>query len=67
VTGSPLAQSRRLYEAVRAPKDLLIIAGADHNDIELGAGSETLAAVDRFLSAVRPPPGSGLESGRPQG
>lgn len=64
----PLAQSRRLYEAVRAPKDLLIIAGADHNDIELGAGSETLAAVDRFLSAVRPPqPGSGLESGRSQG
>ena len=28
--------------------DLLIIAGADHNDIEFGAGSETLAAAERY-------------------
>ena len=62
----PIAQSRRLYEAVRAPKDLLIIAGADHNDHELGAGSEMLAAVTRFLSAFQAIP-PGLESGRPQG
>lgn len=62
----PIAQSRRLYEAVRAPKDLLIIAGADHNDHELGAGREMLAAVTRFLSAFQAVP-PGLESGRPQG
>lgn len=65
----PIVQSRRLYEAVRAPKDLLVIAGADHNDVDLGAGSEMLARVARFLSGVRPPqPGAaGLESGQPQG
>ncbi len=48
----PVEQSRRLYDAVRAPKDLVIIAGADHNDPELGAGAEMMAAVVRFLSLV---------------
>ena len=48
----PVGQSRRLYDAVRAPKDLVIIAGADHNDPELGAGEEMMAAVVRFLSPV---------------
>ena len=46
----PVSQSRRLYGAVRAPKALVIIAGADHNDPELGAGEEMMAAVVRFLS-----------------
>ena len=48
----PVGQSRRLYEEVRAPKDLVIIAGADHNDPELGAGDEMMAAVVRFLSPL---------------
>ena len=46
----PVSQSRRLYDAVRAPKDLVIIAGADHNGPELGAGEEMMAVVVRFLS-----------------
>ena len=46
----PVSQSRRLYDAVRAPKDLVIVAGADHNDPELGAGEEMMAVVVRFLS-----------------
>ena len=46
----PVGQSRRLYDAVRAPKDLVIIAGADHNDPALGGGEEMMAVVVRFLS-----------------
>ena len=46
----PVGQSRRLYDAVRGPKDLLIIAGADHNDPELGAGEEMMSATVRFLA-----------------
>ena len=48
----PVGQSRRIYDAIRAPKELVIIAGADHNDPELGAGEEMMAAVVRFLSPV---------------
>ena len=48
----PVGQSRRLYDAVRAPKELVIMAGADHNDTELGAGAEMMTAVVRFLSGV---------------
>ena len=46
----PVSQSRRLYDAVRVPKDLVIIAGADHNGPELSAGEEMMAVVVRFLS-----------------
>ena len=46
----PVDQSRRLYNAARAPKDLVIVAGADHNDPELGAGDAMTAALVRFLS-----------------
>lgn len=46
----PVSQSRRLHDALRAPKDLMIIAGADHNDPELGAGEEMMAVVVQFLS-----------------
>ena len=48
----PVGQSRRLYEDVRGPKELVIIAGADHNDPELSAGEEMMTAVVRFLSLV---------------
>ena len=48
----PVGQSRRLLDAVRGPKDLVIIAGADHNDPELAAGEEMTATVVRFLSST---------------
>ena len=46
----PVDQSRRLYHAARAPKDLVIVAGADHNDPALGAGEAMITAVAGFLS-----------------
>ena len=48
----PLNQSRRLYEAVTSAKELVILAGADHNDVELLAGDEMLAAISRFLGRL---------------
>jgi fermentation-respiration switch protein FrsA (DUF1100 family) len=47
----PVGQSRRLYEAAPEPKDLLIIAGADHNDAELTAGAAVVDYVGAFLAA----------------
>ena len=48
----PLDQSRRVYEAAPSAKQLVILAGADHNDIELLAGDEMLAAIRRFLGQL---------------
>jgi len=45
----PLAQSRRLYDAAREPKQMVVIPGADHNDYALYAGDEMIAAIVRFL------------------
>ncbi len=45
----PLPQSRRLYEAATSTKELVVVAGADHNDHDLLAGDEMLAAIRRFL------------------
>lgn len=69
----PLAQSRAVYEQAPAPKRLVVIPGADHNDEALLAGSELIAEVVAFLedalsrartSAVdRAPPG---EPSRPR-
>ena len=47
----PVDQSRRLYEAAPEPKDLVIIAGADHNDAELAAGDAVIDYVRGFLAA----------------
>lgn len=47
----PAGQSRRLYEAAPEPKDLLIIAGADHNDAELTAGATVIDHIEAFLAA----------------
>lgn len=44
----PLDESRRLYDAVRSPKELVILEG-DHNDLELLAGDMMVAAIMRFL------------------
>ena len=47
----PLPESRRLYDAMPSPKELVILAG-DHNDIELLAGDDMIAAIVRFLRQV---------------
>ena len=49
----PPALSQRLYDAVRSPKRLVTIEGADHNDDELLAGSSLIDAVVAFLREVR--------------
>ena len=45
----PIEQSRRLYDAAVAPKTLVVLAHADHNDHALLAGEEMLAAIVDFL------------------
>ncbi|HEX6322872.1 MAG TPA: alpha/beta hydrolase [Vicinamibacterales bacterium] len=49
----PPVHSRRLYEAAREPKQLLVIEGADHNDHALFAGAELIDGVVRFLEPRR--------------
>jgi len=49
----PIDNSRRLYEAATAPKTLLVIPDADHNDYELLAGDEMIQAIARFLQPLR--------------
>ena len=48
----PVGLSRRLYDAVTSTKELVILAGADHNDYDLLAGEEMLAAIRRFLGQL---------------
>ena len=48
----PLGLSRRVYEAATSTKELVILSGADHNDIELLAGDEMLAAIKQFLGQL---------------
>lgn len=48
----PVDQSRRLFDAIRGPREIEIIEGADHNDLALLAGDRMMAAVGRFLSAI---------------
>jgi fermentation-respiration switch protein FrsA (DUF1100 family) len=49
----PIDNSRRLYEAAIAPKTLLVLPDADHNDYDLLAGDEMIQAVVRFLQPFR--------------
>jgi fermentation-respiration switch protein FrsA (DUF1100 family) len=49
----PIEQTRRLYEAARHPKSLLIVSGADHNDDSLLAGRELIGGVLQFLRNLR--------------
>jgi fermentation-respiration switch protein FrsA (DUF1100 family) len=49
----PSEQSRRLYEAARPPKHLVIIEGVDHNDYELLAGPRMRAEILQFLHALQ--------------
>ena len=48
----PLENSRRLYEAAVAPKTLLVLPEADHNDYELLAGDAMVEAIVRFLQPL---------------
>lgn len=50
----PIAHSRRLYDAASSPKKLVIVRGADHNDMALLAGSEMIAAIVEFLQRLHP-------------
>ena len=49
----PIALSRRLFDAIRAPKTFITVAGADHNDVELNAGVEVVDAVRWAAEAAR--------------
>lgn len=45
----PLADTRRLFDAARSPKRLVVIEGADHNDGPLVFGPEVIQAMVEFL------------------
>ena len=51
----PSEQSRRLYEAARSPKQLVVIEGVDHNDYELLAGPRLKAEILQFLHSLQQP------------
>lgn len=48
----PIENSRRLYDAAVAPKTLLVLPDADHNDYELLAGDDMIRAIVRFLQPL---------------
>lgn len=48
----PIEQSRKLFEASPGPKRLLVIDGADHNDVALTAGDRLVDEVVEFLEDV---------------
>lgn len=47
----PLSDTQRLFDAARAPKRLLVIEGADHNDEALVWGPQVMQAVAELLRA----------------
>lgn len=46
----PIDQTRAIFEAAPHPKELVIVAGADHNDSVLVAGLEVIEATARFIT-----------------
>ena len=48
----PASHSRRLFDAAPQPKRFVLLPGADHNDLDLLAGSGLLAEVLAFLGQV---------------
>jgi fermentation-respiration switch protein FrsA (DUF1100 family) len=46
----PVAQSRAVYDAAPPPKRLVIVAGADHNDVALSDGPPLIDALVAFLA-----------------
>ena len=49
----PIENSRRLYDAAVAPKTLLVLPDADHNDDDLLAGDEMIDTIVRFLQPLK--------------
>lgn len=45
----PLDLSRRLFEQAAAPKEMVVVEWADHNDLELLNGDRLIGAMMRFL------------------
>jgi fermentation-respiration switch protein FrsA (DUF1100 family) len=45
----PASNSEELFDAVPGPKRLVVIEGADHNDMALNAGPELLLAITDWL------------------
>lgn len=50
----PPEQSRQLFESAPQPKRLVMIDGADHNDLSLLAGEEMIDEIAGFLAEVIP-------------
>ena len=48
----PVGHSRRLFAAAPQPKRLVVLEGADHNDLDLLAGPRLLAELRAFLAEV---------------
>ena len=48
----PIAQSRRLFDTITAPKEMVVVAGADHNDDELLNGQQLIGALVSFLERL---------------
>jgi len=49
----PVSQSRTVFDAIRSPKQLVVIEGAGHNDAALVFGERLVDAVVRFVGDVR--------------
>jgi fermentation-respiration switch protein FrsA (DUF1100 family) len=49
----PLELSQRLFDKAGAPKELLIVPGADHNDLELLNGELMIESMLKFLERVQ--------------
>ena len=48
----PIAQTRRVFEAAREPKSLLVIKRADHNDDSLLSGRAMIDGILQFLEST---------------
>lgn len=50
---APAVQGRRLFEAARGVRELLVVPGAHHNDVWMVGGAAYWAAWKTFLAALR--------------
>jgi fermentation-respiration switch protein FrsA (DUF1100 family) len=48
----PLENTRRLYDAASTDKKLVVVPGADHNDVALAEGAATVTATVSFIQAL---------------
>ena len=49
---APVAQGRRLFEAARGARELLVVPGAHHNDVWIVGGDAYWRAWEKFLAAL---------------